>query len=565
MANITKAGAPDWDTVGSVGDICTDTITGRQYELVSIHKHCTYHGVSMEYSWKCINNDDEVSDETIYQAVNEYLDNIQIDGAIVTSERIIEALDYTPADQEDVNKLNEKLVQETGKLSEDITGLNGELDKLNEGGLVLKDEVIEQDIKNWLDEHPEATTTVQDGSLTDEKFTLDTRKKKAIYYNCVADMITYNELKIGMTAVTLGYYRVNDGGGGIYHIREKTTNDIDGGDIQFISDTLVAELITDYANVKQFGAKGDGVSNDTEFIKKAISKYNTVYFPKGTYLVSESIKLRTNNVLCGDGFDTLIKCSTDFIGTALIVIDSVLNTELKNITLHGGSVFNHEQPSFDTLNGKISAISCKHTTSHIAVCRIENVQIILFSHYGIVVDPSTYEIIANKLVVKYCYHSGIYNRGTDGFWSNVYIGMCAFDTSVTNKQGAKLEGGNNNYLNFKIYLCPNDALYLESGTNYNNYQNFNIQECNGYGLGIASNAFGNNLEGFVIDSCKNGIHLYKTSTNHIAGAVSNTLSTIETNNWLVAYECVEPVYLDIMALTGKKNTDNTNLVFGMSN
>lgn len=44
------------------------------------------------------------------------------------------------------------------------------IDVLNEGGLNLKDEVIEKNVTNWLDEHPEATTTVQDGALTLEKF-----------------------------------------------------------------------------------------------------------------------------------------------------------------------------------------------------------------------------------------------------------------------------------------------------------------------------------------------------------------------------------------------------------
>lgn len=39
------------------------------------------------------------------------------------------------------------------------------IDVLNDGGLNLKDEVIDTSIKAWLDDHPEATTTVQDYSL----------------------------------------------------------------------------------------------------------------------------------------------------------------------------------------------------------------------------------------------------------------------------------------------------------------------------------------------------------------------------------------------------------------
>lgn len=50
------------------------------------------------------------------------------------------------------------------------------IDVLNDGGLNLKDEVIDTSIKTWLNDHPEATTTVQDGSITEEKFSNSTAK-----------------------------------------------------------------------------------------------------------------------------------------------------------------------------------------------------------------------------------------------------------------------------------------------------------------------------------------------------------------------------------------------------
>lgn len=47
------------------------------------------------------------------------------------------------------------------------------IDVLNDGGLNLKDDVIDTSIKAWLTEHPEATTTVQDGSIIETKINSD--------------------------------------------------------------------------------------------------------------------------------------------------------------------------------------------------------------------------------------------------------------------------------------------------------------------------------------------------------------------------------------------------------
>lgn len=59
---------------------------------------------------------------------------------------------------------------------EAVGQLKNNIDKLNEGGLNLKDEVIAEDINNWLDKHPEATTTVQDGAISFSKLSNQLQK-----------------------------------------------------------------------------------------------------------------------------------------------------------------------------------------------------------------------------------------------------------------------------------------------------------------------------------------------------------------------------------------------------
>lgn len=57
---------------------------------------------------------------------------------------------------------------------EQISELKDDLDTLNQGGLNLKEDFIGTQVNNWLDEHPEATTTVQDHSLTINKMVIGT-------------------------------------------------------------------------------------------------------------------------------------------------------------------------------------------------------------------------------------------------------------------------------------------------------------------------------------------------------------------------------------------------------
>ena len=50
-------------------------------------------------------------------------------------------------------------------------------------------------------------------------------------------------------------------------------------------------------NVRSFGAKGDGVTDDTASLLSAANAGGTLYFPAGVYQVSASIKLPSNTTV----------------------------------------------------------------------------------------------------------------------------------------------------------------------------------------------------------------------------------------------------------------------------
>lgn len=54
-----------------------------------------------------------------------------------------------------------------------------------------------------------------------------------------------------------------------------------------------------WVNLRSLGAKGDGVTDDTAAIQKAIDEHPTLYIPSGRYVVSNTIQLKPNTVLIG--------------------------------------------------------------------------------------------------------------------------------------------------------------------------------------------------------------------------------------------------------------------------
>ena len=126
-----------------------------------------------------------------------------------------------------------------------------------------------------------------------------------------------------------------------------------------------------YINVAEYGAKGDGVTDDTNAIKSAIASLQNggcIWFNKGVYIVTEPIVVSEYVDLVLDGFATL-KAGSD-----------VNIVELKpNSSISGGIIdvtFNGYSKSAIYLDGVYQF----GWTEEPAKCYIENVQII--GHYS---------------------------------------------------------------------------------------------------------------------------------------------------------------------------------------
>ncbi len=69
--------------------------------------------------------------------------------------------------------------------------------------------------------------------------------------------------------------------------------------IELSSDIPALPDMSLWKSVRDFGATGDGVTDDTESIRRAIEAEDIIYFPQGIYKVTDTIKMRENTAFIG--------------------------------------------------------------------------------------------------------------------------------------------------------------------------------------------------------------------------------------------------------------------------
>jgi sugar lactone lactonase YvrE len=65
------------------------------------------------------------------------------------------------------------------------------------------------------------------------------------------------------------------------------------------SDLVPLPPAATWVNIRSLGAKGDGVTDDTEVFRKAIAAHRAIYLPSGYYVVSDTLTLKPDTVLIG--------------------------------------------------------------------------------------------------------------------------------------------------------------------------------------------------------------------------------------------------------------------------
>lgn len=101
------------------------------------------------------------------------------------------------------------------------------------------------------------------------------------------------------------------------------------------------------ANVKWFGATGDGVTDDTKAIQNALDASDDVFIPTGTYIVTRKITLRENNTIQGVKYKTTLKSKFD-----ITFIETAKNNTIENVIFKG--LQSSQNQTFIFISGKES-------------------------------------------------------------------------------------------------------------------------------------------------------------------------------------------------------------------
>lgn len=198
----------------------------------------------------------------------------------------------------------------------------------------------------------------------------------------VAKAVENGEMRVGNYVRTLGFYSKGDGGGCHY------TLVADGGDVA-VGSIMAKVTESGCANVKMYGAKGDGVADDTAVIQKLLnagSEITEIYFPKGKYLVTSPLTISKAVHIYGDGFRqtgentngsgdglSTIIANTNGAGFLINALKYIFNVIIENLEIDGYN---------KCANGiaLYSGVMCSFLNIHVRNC--QNAGILISNNLG---------------------------------------------------------------------------------------------------------------------------------------------------------------------------------------
>jgi hypothetical protein len=158
----------------------------------------------------------------------------------------------------------------------------------------------------------------------------------------VAGMVAATTLSVGNIVETAGYYAAADGGGNQYVIVAAATGTADGGRYINLASHQAQGVFPAGVNILQFGAKGDGTTDDLVGLQAAVTYGSNVYFPTGIYYITDKITLHSDLTVHGDGDSSVLLVTGAFpsggsgIGHRIFHCEDISRFYIRNLKFDAG-------------------------------------------------------------------------------------------------------------------------------------------------------------------------------------------------------------------------------------
>lgn len=206
-------------------------------------------------------------------------------------------------------------------------------------------------------------------------------------------------------------------------------------------------------SVKDFGAKGDGITDDTLAIQAALDagSGNTVYFPKGTYICSNTLVLRGGTTIIGAGvghwrpgtFNDLSSYTLDK-GTNLLFVGNGPKTYTMDYTTNmrcSGHVFNNPEIEY-TLDSEFALTDfTNQNANEITPATLRGFSVAIFSNSRQGNILKNIRIVVNNPSIGETFGVGNYRSASSLSWGSDWdVGLYSASTRSLETHNVQIVG-----------------------------------------------------------------------------------------------------------------------------
>jgi hypothetical protein len=238
--------------------------------------------------------------------------------------------------------------------------------------------------------------------------------------------------------------------------------------------TNVQTKLRESVSVKDFGAVGDGTTNDTVAIQAAINSGSTsIYFPTGTYIVTGLVLTAFTGVIFGSG---ILKCPTLTAISTLIDFTNANNIYWNNVGLDMNQSSSASSIDLRCQKGFYCLDSRNITISNINITNVKFGEPIYIDGTSSVTPLAAHGSKQIKIINVNCvaYSSNLVDDGVNFYIrSNFYLGTNG-STCFANSNGVKLS---NYTVDATVAYARTTSDIFVSNCNFENFDRFGIINC----------------------------------------------------------------------------------------